>query len=76
VLALLFMKYVTDKYKGNPCNMIVVTTGVNFEDMVDRLFNLDGIFEGFDLSANRTDEDELLSDALRMSDEPLRDGIR
>lgn len=56
--------------------MIVVTTGVNFEDMVDRLFNLDGIFEGFDLSANRTDEDELLSDALRMSDEPLRDGIR
>lgn len=43
--------------------MIVVTTGVNFEDMVDRLSNLDGIFEGFDLSTNCTDGDELLSDA-------------
>ncbi|WMJ07626.1 hypothetical protein [Nitrosomonas sp. sh817] len=117
------MKYVSDKYKGNPCDMIVVSTGVNFEvmvvlkgdkeigekinkiigalvkendlkgitdvtdfddedelgtgkDMIDRLSNLIGIFEGIDLSANRADGDELLGDALRMSDEPLRDGIR
>lgn len=28
------MKYVSDKYKGDPYGMIVVPTGVRFDDMV------------------------------------------
>lgn len=35
VLTLLFMKYVSDKYKGNPYGMIVVPAGASFDDMVD-----------------------------------------
>lgn len=34
VLTLLFMKYVSDKYKGNPYGMIVVPEGASFDDMV------------------------------------------
>ena len=34
VLTLLFMKYVSDKYKGDPYGMIVVPDGASFEDMV------------------------------------------
>ncbi|WP_445495793.1 type I restriction-modification system subunit M [Photorhabdus sp. SF281] len=34
VLTLLFMKYVSDKYKGNPYGMIVVPKGASFDDMV------------------------------------------
>ncbi|SOB75612.1 type I restriction enzyme M protein [Marinobacter sp. LV10R510-11A] len=34
VLTLLFMKYVTDKYKGDPYGMIVVPKGAGFDDMV------------------------------------------
>ena len=34
VLTLLFMKYVSDKYKGNPYGMIVVPAGASFDDMV------------------------------------------
>jgi len=34
VLTLLFMKYVTDKYKGDPFGMIVVPKGASFDDMV------------------------------------------
>ncbi len=34
VLTLLFMKYVSDKYKGDPYGMIVVPQGANFDDMV------------------------------------------
>ena len=34
VLTLLFMKYVTDKYKGDPYGMIVVPQGASFDDMV------------------------------------------
>lgn len=34
VLTLLFMKYVSDKYKGDPYGMIVVPTGASFDDMV------------------------------------------
>tara|TARA_R110001583_G_scaffold73138_3_gene203976 strand:- start:3686 stop:6106 length:2421 start_codon:yes stop_codon:yes gene_type:complete len=34
VLTLLFMKYVSDKYKGDPYGMIVVPQGASFEDMV------------------------------------------
>ncbi|WP_444918164.1 type I restriction-modification system subunit M [Microbulbifer sp. JMSA003] len=34
VLTLLFMKYVSDKYKGDPYGMIVVPNGASFEDMV------------------------------------------
>ncbi len=33
VLTLLFMKYVSDKYKGNPYGMIVVPKGASFDDM-------------------------------------------
>ena len=33
VLTLLFMKYVTDKYAGDPYAMIVVPEGGSFEDM-------------------------------------------
>jgi type I restriction enzyme M protein len=110
VLTLLFMKYVSDKYKGDPYGMIVVPAGASFDDMValkgdkeigeninkiisalaeendlkgvidvadfndedklgkgkdmvDRLSKLVGIFAGIDLSANRTDGDDLLGDA-------------
>lgn len=110
VLTLLFMKYVSDKYKGDPYGMIVVPQGASFDDMVglkgdkeigdkinkiisalaeendlkgvidvadfndedklgkgkdmvDRLSNLLGIFEGLDLSSNRVDGDDLLGDA-------------
>lgn len=31
---MLFMKYVSDKYKGNPYGMIVVPEGASFDDMV------------------------------------------
>jgi len=34
VLTLLFMKYVSDKYKGDPYGMIVVPQGASFDDMV------------------------------------------
>ncbi len=34
VLTLLFMKYVSDKYKGNPYGMIVVPAGASFDDMI------------------------------------------
>lgn len=34
VLTLLFMKYVSDKYKGDPYGMIVVPKGATFDDMV------------------------------------------
>lgn len=34
VLTLLFMKYVSDKYKGDPYGMIVVPNGASFDDMV------------------------------------------
>lgn len=34
VLTLLFMKYVSDKYKGDPYGMIVVPKGASFDDMV------------------------------------------
>src|SRR5574344_214987 len=110
VLTLLFVKYVSDKAKGNPYAMIEVPHGAGFEDMValkgdknigeaitltisalaeandlkgvidiadfndedklgkgkemiDRLTKLIGIFEGLDLSANRTEGDDLLGDA-------------
>jgi len=110
VLTLLFMKYVSDKYKDAPYGMIEVPAGASFDDMiaakndkeigdkinkiigalaeandlkgvidvadfndedklgkgkemVDRLTNLIGIFEGIDLSGNRADGDDLLGDA-------------
>lgn len=34
VLTMLFMKYVSDKYKGDPYGMIVVRQGASFDDMV------------------------------------------
>lgn len=34
VLTMLFMKYVTDKYKGDPFGLIVVPEGAGFDDMV------------------------------------------
>lgn len=34
VLTMLFMKYVSDKYKGDPYGMIVVPAGASFDDMV------------------------------------------
>ena len=34
VLTLLFMKYVSDKYAGDPNGMIVVPAGGSFKDMV------------------------------------------
>jgi len=34
VLTLLFMKYVSDKYKGDPYGMIVVPQGASFDDMM------------------------------------------
>lgn len=34
VLTLLFMKYVSDKYKGDPYGMIVIPKGASFDDMV------------------------------------------
>jgi type I restriction enzyme M protein len=112
VLTLLFMKYVSDKYAGDPHALLVVPEGGSFDDiaalkgdkeigdkinkvigklaqenglenlfgtaendfnnedklgqgkeMVDRLSNLVGIFEGLDLRANRADGDDLLGDA-------------
>lgn len=35
VLTMLFMKYVSDKYKGNPYGMIVVPAGASFDDMIN-----------------------------------------
>jgi len=110
VLTLLFMKYVSDKYAGNPNGTIVVPENGSFQDMValkndkeigdkinkiigrlaeendlkgvidvadfndedklgkgkdmvDRLSNLVGIFQGLNLSANRAEGDDLLGDA-------------
>lgn len=34
VLTMLFLKYVSDKYKGNPYGMIVVPEGASFDDLV------------------------------------------
>lgn len=34
VLTMLFMKYVSDKYKGDPYGMIVIPQGASFDDMV------------------------------------------
>lgn len=110
VLTLLFVKYVSDKYAGDPYGTIVVPEGGSFEDMarlkgdkeigdrinkiigrlaeenalkgvidvadfndedklgkgkdmIDRLSRLVGIFDGLDLSSNRSDGDDLLGDA-------------
>jgi type I restriction enzyme M protein len=110
VLTLLFVKYVSDKYGGDPFAIIEVPAGGSFADMVrlkgdkeigdkinkiigrlaeandlkgvidladfndesrlgsgkemvDRLTNLVGIFEGIDLRANRAEGDDLLGDA-------------
>ncbi|HBF09885.1 MAG: type I restriction-modification system subunit M [Gammaproteobacteria bacterium] len=35
VLTMLFMKYVSDKYKGDPYGMIVIPIGASFDDMVN-----------------------------------------
>lgn len=35
VLTMLFMKYVSDKYKGDPYGMIVVPTGASFDDLIE-----------------------------------------
>lgn len=110
VLTLLFVKYVSDKYAGDPHATLVVPEGGSFADMVrlkgdkeigdkinkiigklasenelkgvidvadfndedklgkgkemiDRLSNLIGIFDGLDLGANRIEGDDLLGDA-------------
>ena len=34
VLTMLFMKYVSDKYKGDPYGMIVVPEGASYDDMI------------------------------------------
>ena len=34
VLTLLFMKYVSDKHKGDPYGMIIVPDGASFDDMM------------------------------------------
>ncbi len=34
VLTMLFLKYVSDKYKGDPYGMIVIPQGASFDDMV------------------------------------------
>ena len=34
VLTMLFMKYVSDKYKGDPYGMIVVPSGASFDDLI------------------------------------------
>ena len=34
VLTMLFMKYVSDKFKGDPYGMIVVPNGASYDDMV------------------------------------------
>ncbi len=110
VLTLLFVKYVSDKYAGDPDAVILVPEGGSFQDMlalkndkdigdkinkiisklaeendlkgvidvadfnnddklgkgkdmVDRLTNLLGTFEGLNLKNNRADGDDLLGDA-------------
>jgi type I restriction enzyme M protein len=110
VLTLLFVKYVSDKYGGDPYAVITIPAGGSFaaitrlkgdkeigdkinkiisrlaeandlkgvinladfndesklgsgKEMVDRLTNLVGIFEGMDLRANRAEGDDLLGDA-------------
>ncbi|WP_294677164.1 type I restriction-modification system subunit M [uncultured Fluviicola sp.] len=39
VLTLLFVKYVSDKYKGNPYSAITVPEGASFDDMVNLIGN-------------------------------------
>jgi type I restriction enzyme M protein len=34
VLTMLFMKYVSNKFKGDPYDMIVVPKGASYDDMV------------------------------------------
>lgn len=110
VLTLLFVKYVSDKYGGDPYPVITIPADGSFaaiarlkgdkeigdkinkiigrlaeanelkgvidladfndeskigsgKEMVDRLTNLVGIFEGIDLRANRAEGDDLLGDA-------------
>jgi len=110
VLTLLFVKYVSDKYGGDPYAVITIPADGSFaaieglkgdkeigdkinkiigrlaeanelkgvidladfndesklgsgKEMVDRLTNLVGIFEGIDLRANRAEGDDLLGDA-------------
>ncbi len=110
ILTLLFVKYVSDKYAGDPHATLVVPEGGSFanmvrlkgdkeigdkinkiigrladenelkgvidiadfndedklgkgKEMIDRLSNLIGIFEGLDLGANRIEGDDLLGDA-------------
>ena len=39
VLTMLFMKYISDKYKGDPFGAITVPQGASFDDMVDLIGN-------------------------------------
>jgi type I restriction enzyme M protein len=59
VLTLLFVKYVSDKYAGDPYALIQVPDGGSFDDMVA----LKGSKEIGDLSDNRVTGDDLLGDA-------------
>ncbi len=72
ILVLLFVKYVSDKYAGDPDGLIEVPIGGSFADMVaakgdkemvDRLTKLVAIFEGLDFGRNRAEGDDLLGDA-------------
>ncbi|PTQ71451.1 type I restriction enzyme M protein [Nitrosomonas oligotropha] len=65
VLVMLFIKYVSDKYAGQPFAPITIPPGASFKDMVDRLTNLIAIFENkaLDFSKNRAEGDDILGDA-------------
>ncbi|MDN3513972.1 MAG: type I restriction-modification system subunit M N-terminal domain-containing protein [Candidatus Brocadia sp.] len=60
VLALLFIKYISDKYAGMSYAPIAVPKVASFKDMVDRLTNLIAIFENLvlDFSKNRAEGDD------------------
>src|SRR6266536_1887034 len=72
VLVLLFVKYVSDKYAGQPNALIEVPEGGSFADklgkgkeMQDRLSNLVAIFENpaLNFRKNRAEGDDILGDA-------------
>ncbi len=67
VLTLLFMKYVSDKYKGDPHGMIVVPTGASFDDLIKLKGNKE-IGEGMNKIISALAEENDLKSVIDIAD--------
>lgn len=67
VLTLLFMKYVSDKFKGDPYGMIVVPSGTSFDDIA-KLKNTKNVGEDLNTVISRLAEENDLKGVIDVAD--------